>query len=172
MYAGKHLWCSFGYHQPSGVGRDGGSDHHHTCHLVFSPLKYCSKSTSRLRLLLALNQAGWTLSSTRNMPWKRWLIIIIFVRKSTFCSPNIFWPQYFAGPAGALRYHPLQGCQGQACPQGGSRWIERRDGWRIFHYHWKVVGRKRRYAALHNLFFVIIPPMQLWSKVTLKMEKQ
>ena len=85
-----------------------------------------------------------------------------------FAAQIFFWPQYFAGPAGALRYHPLQGCQGQACPQGGSRWIERRDGW-IFHHHWKVVGwKKRKYAALHNLFFVIIPPCKDQPTVTLK----
>ena len=29
--------------------------------------------------------------------------------------------EYFSGPAGALRHHPLQRCEGQACPPSGNR---------------------------------------------------
>ena len=39
VYAGKHLWCSFGHYQSSGVGRDGGNDLLHTSHRFFYPIR-------------------------------------------------------------------------------------------------------------------------------------
>ena len=99
------------------------------------------------------NIAAQIFSDLNILHYKYFPTVILF-------RPNIFWPLYFAGPAGALRYHPLEGCQGQACPQGGGGWIEWRDGWKFpldFPLQWKVMGWKRRCAMLHNLFFVIIP---------------
>ena len=109
------------------------------------------------------NIAAQIFSDLNILHYKYFPTLIVF-------RPNIFWPLYFAGPAGALRYHPLEGCQGQACPQGGGGWIEWRDGWKFpLDFPLQCSGRwwgERGDVLCCIIYFLWLSPW--WSKGILK----